>query len=502
MIKEDKMNQNGVVLTVVLMILIASCTGRPRNILETGDEPVIFPDYKEVTVPSNIASLNFKVLDTCESVFAEIAGGEKILRVSAKNKIIIPLRKWKRLLSRNEGGNLSVTVYMKQNGAWNKCKPFHIFVSEDPVDGYLVYRLIAPGYIAYAGMGIYQRNISDFEEHPIVSTELIPNTCMNCHSFRLNDPDNMLFHIRASNGGTMLIQDGTVKKLNTKTDEMISAGVYPFWHPSGKYVAFSVNKIYQMFHSVKEKRIEVFDTESDLVLYDVDASRIITDSIISSGSSFETFPAFTPDGRSLVFATTRARVLPEEYSDVRYDLCRVDFDPETGTFGDHADTLVLASALGKSVSFPRVSPDGKFLMYTLSDYGNFSIWHQSADLYLLDMQTGESGILNVNSEDTESYHSWSSDSRWFVFSSRRIDGLYTRLYIASIDENGVASKPFLLPQRDPDFYWDMMKSYNVPEWVTGPVDFNAYQLEEIYKGNTMKQVGYETLTTTTEKNEP
>lgn len=498
----NDMKRKSVFQAMVLMILIISCTGRPRDFLEISEYPVIFPDYQEVTVPSNIASLNFKVLDTCESVFAEITGGETTIRIAAKDKIIIPLRKWKRLLNRNKGGNLSVTVYVKQNGTWEKHRPFQIFISEDAADEYLVYRLIAPGYIAYADMGIYQRNISDFEERSVVSTQLLPNTCMNCHSFRLNDPDDMLFHIRASNGGTMLIQDGAVKKLNTKTEEMISAGVYPFWHPSGKYVAFSVNRIYQMFHSVKEKRIEVFDTESDLVLLDVAGNNIITDSIISSKSSFETFPAFSPDGRSLFFTSTRSRLLPAEYSDVRYDLCRIDFDPETATFGDHVDTVVSASAIGKSVSFPRISPDGKYLMFTLSDYGNFSIWHQSADLYLLDMQSGEYSILNVNSEETESYHTWSSDSRWFVFSSRRMDGLYTRLYIASIDENGKASKPFLLPQRDPDFYWGMMKSYNVPEWVTGPVDFNAYQLEEIYKGNTMKQVGYETLTNTEASIEP
>lgn len=55
-------------------------------------------------------------------------------------------------------------------------------------------------------------------------------------------------------------------------------------------------------------------------------------------------------------------------------------------------------------------------------------------------------IKEVNSDDTESFHNWSSNSRWFVFSSRRGDGLYTRLYLASMDENGVVGKPFLLPQ--------------------------------------------------------
>jgi len=102
--------------------------------------------------------------------------------------------------------------------------------------------------------------------------------------------------------------------------------------------------------------------------------------------------------------------------------------------------------------------------------------------------------LSVNSSETESYHSWSSSSRWFVFSSRRIDGLYTRPYIAYIDENGNAAKPFLLPQRDPNFYDEFMKSFNIPEFTKGPMDFDSYQLEKIYKNENSKQVGYENLT--------
>lgn len=134
--------------------------------------------------------------------------------------------------------------------------------------------------------------------------------------------------------------------------------------------------------------------------------------------------------------------MPEDYKKVRYSLCSIDFDSSRGTFGNKIDTLVSASSLGKSVSFPRPSYDGKYIMYTLSDYGNFSIWHREADLWLLDLKSGESrNITEVNSPETESYHNWSSNSHWFVFSSRRDDGLYTRLYLASIDDNGNVSKP-------------------------------------------------------------
>ena len=149
----------------------------------------------------------------------------------------------------------------------------------------------------------------------------------------------MLFHVRARRGGTFLIKDEAVEKLNTKTDQTISNCVYPYWHPSGNYVAFSVNKIYQMFHTSKEKRIEVFDTESDLVVYDLINNTLLTDSLISMKECFETFPAFSPDGRSLIFTSAKAKDLPDEYDEVKYDLCRISFDPETGGFGKKIDTL-------------------------------------------------------------------------------------------------------------------------------------------------------------------
>jgi hypothetical protein len=88
-------------------------------------------------------------------------------------------------------------------------------------------------------------------------------------------------------------------------------------------------------------------------------------------------------------------------------------------------------------------------------------------------------VSEANSDQTESYHSWSSNSRWFVFSSRRIDGLYTRPFIAFLDENGKAGKPFLLPQADPDYYERLLFSFNVPEFVSAPVDLNTSTIERL-----------------------
>ena len=133
----------------------------------------------------------------------------------------------------------------------------------------------------------------------------------------------------------------------------------------------------------------------------------------------------------------------------------------------------------------RPSYDGRYIMFTLSDYGNFSIWHKEADLWLYDIANNAIRQLDeVNSNDTESFHNWSSNSRWFVFSSRREDGLYTKPYLAMIDENGVISKPFLLPQRDPQsFYTYSTFTYNVPDFVKSPIQSNLREMERVIKSN-------------------
>ena len=131
-------------------------------------------------------------------------------------------------------------------------------------------------------------------------------------------------------------------------------------------------------------------------------------------------------------------------------------------------------------------------MFALAEYGVFHIWHHDADLWMIDLQaplSSSEGIRNprpvdeINSPDTESYHSWSSNGKWVVFSSRRDDGVYTRPFIAHIDENGKGTKPFELPCADPDYHRQFMKSYNIPEFMRGPVTIKPQSFADVLKGD-------------------
>ena len=465
-------------LPLWMLVTLLSCSDTIKIDQVVNKTPEIFPDYTEVVIPPNIAPLNFalkehrgkcRLLLTFESHQLEVKG--------EKGSFKIPESKWKKFVFSAQGKSIQVVVQVETEKGWIEYAPFSIQVAQEKVDSHLVYRLIDPGYELWNKMGIYQRDVESFEQSAIIENKMTESNCVNCHSFCMQNPEHMLLHMREKYSGTLLVNRDKIEKLNTKTKETISPLVYPSWHPSGKYVAFSVNTTKQAYHLNDKNRIEVYDEASDVVVYDVEKQEIITTNKLFSKEAFETFPTFSPDGKTLYFCSAEARPIPQEYEKVKYHLCSISFNPEERSFGSQIDTLYNAQKDGMSASFPRVSPDGRYLLYTISGYGNFSIWHKDADLHMIELATGVSRPLEeVNSEDVESYHSWSSNGRWFVFSSRRIDGLYTRPYIAYVSPEGEIGKPFLLPQKDTDFYQAFMKSFNIPEFVTSKVQIQGYQL--------------------------
>ena len=456
--------------------------------------PQIYPDYLGVTIPVNIAPLNFCMADErallVDAVVTDRHGNN--LHGQGEESTGFDLDDWRQLLGQNGGDSLSVTVSAKYDDGWHTYRPFSIYVSPDSIDYGICYRLIAPGHEVWSKMGIYQRDLSSFEERALIENTQFEG-CVNCHSFNRGNPDNMSLHIRGPHGATLLSKDdGTITAYDTKTDQTLGLCVYPYWHPSGRYIAYSTNVTKQTFHSAHQNRIEVFDDASDLQVYDIEKNELILSPLLKQETVYETYPVFSADGRSLYFCAARA--LPEgehQLDSIRYNLCRIDFDPATGNFGDSIDVIVDAVAQCKSVSFPRPSYDGRFLCYTLSDYGQFSIWHHEADLYLLDLSTGESRpMAEANSEDTESFHNWSSNSRWMVLSSRRDDGLYTRPYFCHVDAKGKVGKAFMLPQENPRrFYRERFLSYNVPDFIIAPSRFDGHKASRVINDESRTNFG-------------
>ena len=125
----------------------------------------------------------------------------------------------------------------------------------------------------------------------------------------------------------------------------------------------------------------------------------------------------------------------------------------------------------------------------MCDYGSFPVYQQSSDLYLMDLkaaeQTGKYKYrrLEINSDQSETWHSWSSNSRWIAFSSKMHSKLFTCSYLSYVDQSGKVYKPLLLPQKDPAFYDSCLKTYSVPELVIEPVEVRGEKLARLIRGS-------------------
>lgn len=484
-----------ILYTLLTLLTVSSCTMESvRDARQETAHPKIYPDYVGVTIPVNIAPLNFCMADEnallIDAVVTDKHGNS--LHSQGDESLDFDIDGWHKLLDNNRGENLTVTVSAKYEDGWHTYLPFFICVSKDSIDYGICYRLIEPGYEVWSKMGIYERDLSSFCERALIENTQFDG-CVNCHSLNRGNSADMSIHVRGPHGATLLRnKGGDFTAYNTKTAETLGLCVYPYWHPSGRYIAYSTNATSQLFHGSDHNRVEVFDTASDLQVYDVEKNELLLSPLLSKDSIYETYPVFSADGRSLYFCAACA--IPEnslKLDSIHYNLCRIDFDPATSRFGNRIDTIIYAEAQRKSISFPRPSYDGRFLCYTLSDYGQFSIWHHEADLYLLNLSTGDSRpMTGANSEDTESFHNWSTNSRWLVFSSRRDDGLFTRPYFCHVDAKGTVSKAFMLPQRNPRrFYRERFFSFNVPDFIIAPTHLNTYKACRIINDEYRKSFG-------------
>ncbi len=439
----------------------------------------ISPDYTDTVVPPNIAPLNFVIDHPADRYCVKISApaGQPVIISGREPEIRIPPDQWQAMLQANRGGEFYIDIFVEIENRWLQYKRITNRIANQDIDGYMVYRLLRPVYSMYRmdGLGFYQRNLSTFEESLILRNDSINGGCLNCHTFYKNSPDKMLFHFRSGQygSGSVLCSDETTLKLDTSTKFNASSAIYTDWHPDGEAIAFSSNKIRQFLHTVGENR-ELFDFHSDILIYTLKSNTVTTSPKISDPDRLETYPVWSPDGKWLYFCS--APQLPvERYKDVKYDLMRIAYDLETDTWGE-LETVISAAETNLSVTQPRFSPDGRFLVFCMCERGNFSIYQPSSDLYVLDIQTGVHRRLDINSDQTESWHGFSSNGRWMVFSSKRRDGLFARPYFTYLDSEGRFHKPLVMPQKNPRYYDTCINTYNLPSFVTGPVRLNSRQL--------------------------
>ena len=535
------------IIIALIAQLITACSATPSlptSYTEGKALPKIYPDYAGVTVPANIAPLHFHIDQDADTYVTRFAAGEDEWVVGGRD-VRPGIKRWRAMTAAALAAHspISVEVFMEHQGQWLRTQPFTIAVSPDSIDPYISYRLISPSYVTYEDLTLNQRCLETFDESLIygnmINTDEANGQCINCHHTQWYNPQRLQFHVRQHLGGTVVSYDGTTKKVDLKTDSTLSAGVYPTWHPRKPWIVYSTNMTGQSFHTRDPQKIEVQDTKSNLIFYDVETNEVTP--ITRDTTWLDCFPTWSPDGRYVYYVSAHWQRLDtvaldfefiQYYKAVQYNLYRIPFDEQTRTFGPR-QLMYDAVARNRSVTLPRISPDGRWLMFTEGRFGVFHIWHTDADLYMLDLTRAqpveevERDIITevpnphdpnepdiwkreradslrevigamvplpetihaaseVNSPDCESYHSWSSNGRWVIFSSRRTDGNFTRPFIAHHDGNGHFTRPFELPQDNPQYHREFIRSYNIPEFMSGPVTISPQEFAAVVKRDASK----------------
>ncbi len=492
-----------IVCALIAVLLLYACRDRKVTITQCSyiDRPVkVQPDYAGSVIPPNIAPLNFVIQQEGAGYFVRIFSekGKPIEIFTKRPVILIPKRAWHKLLDLNRGRQLNMDVYVEsrlgkssskgENIGWSRFQALTAQIAPEDIDTFLVYRRIRPGHITWRNMGIYQRNLSSFDESTILNNGYFKHGCVNCHTFCGNRAEKMLIGIRSAVYGSsaLLVQGDKVRKIGTKFG-------YTSWHPSGQVAAFSVNKVRQLFHSAASEVRDVMDFDSLMAYYLVDSKTVKTTPNLARKDRLETYPNWSADGRYLYFCSAPVTwsdrtVVPESYDQIKYDLVRVSYDLDRDRWGQ-LESVLSAEDTDLSILLPRISPDGRWLLFCMCDYGCFPVYRHSSDLYMIDLeaakQTGDFAYeqLDINSSESESWHSWSSNSRWIAFSSKRGSGVFTRIYIAYVDKNGKVHKPIRLPQKDPTYYESCLWTYSVPELITVSVRVTREKLGRVVRSS-------------------
>lgn len=472
-------------LTVVMAISFVSPLGSAHDhTVKLGRQPRLYPDYSQTVIPANIAPLNMLIMEDAERYTLRItAGNGTQIQISGRSRTIrIPISKWQAVLEASKGGQISAELTIRSEGRWFVFEPVTIYVAQEKIDRFIVYRTMHPTHQHVASqIKIVCRDLASFDQQVLIDGSRLDNACINCHSFPANRPDRMLIGVRSTSYGvvTLASSDGNAQKIAAKFG-------YTSWHPTGQLAVFSINNLPMFYHAARPEPRDTVDLDSMIAYFDPRTGSISTIPQLARKELLETWPCWSADGRYLYYCCAQrlwqdgTQVPPDTYNRIRYDLMRIPYDPNTGTWGQ-PELVLAADRLGQSIAMPRCSPDGRWISFCGCDYGFFPTWQEESDIYLLDLKSGAYRRLDILGQHSQSWHCWSSNSRFLVFSSKQQDGQFTRIMISFIDQQGNPHSPLVIPQADPGIYRSTLWAYNTPELLISAPRLSARSIYRVMR---------------------
>jgi len=488
-----------VVPVVLAALLVAGCDHDPGTqdiVGATGaalkitypQEATLFPP--EIVAPTFLWEDKTGDVDRWFIVVRDQAGGE-ILKASVDTPRWRPSEDdWKRIKHESLERDAEVAVagvnHARRARVLSSAR-VHVRTSKDEVRDSILYREVPLPFLTAVqdpSKIRWRFGTVDLEGGPPIILQNLP-VCGNCHSFADNgsvlgldvDYGNDKGAYAIMQVSTHMVMDD--QKIITwadykREDGELTFGLLSRVSPTGRYVISTV-KDRSVFVAVPDIWFSqlFFPIKGILVVYDRETKTFAALPGADDPTYVQSNAVWSPDGKEIAFARATAhhsgrldqknsalideKDVPEftvEKQPFRYDLYRIPFnDGKGGT----PEPLPGASGDGMSNFFPKYSPDGKWIVFCKAK--SYMLLQPDSELYIMPAAGGQARRLRYNTARMNSWHSWSSNSRWLVFSSK-VNTAYTQLFLTHIDDDGNDSPPVLLER-----FTSSDRAANIPEFV-------------------------------------
>ena len=328
------------------------------------------------------------------------------------------------------------------------------------------------------------RAVSDDKSH-VVMHDL--HTCANCHSFALNGKTLGIDMDGPQNDKGLYAMVPVSSRMTIRNQDMVSWASFPSENgspvrvgfmsqvsPDGRYVVTTTrppgttsSQFYYVSNFKDYRFLQVFyPTRGIIQWYDRTEKKLRPLPGADDPKYVQSNAAWSPDGKYLVFSRAEAKDPyradgkmaayandPIEVQ-IQYDLYRIPFN---GGKGGTPEPIEGASHNGMSNSFPKVSPDGKWIVFVQAKNGQ--LMRPDGKLYIVPAKGGKARLMNCNTPLMNSWHSFSPNGRWLVFSSKSRSP-YTQMFLTHIDEQGNDTPPILIENATA-----ANRAVNIPEFV-------------------------------------
>ena len=424
-------------------------------------------------------------------VAVELQGREKLVGELTRQQEWKPEPElWKSIKRYSRDAEARVTVIGANSAAPGKAlsgSSTVIHTSRDEVGALIFYREVPLPFIeAVKNLESIRWRLGDVGsgKPPPVVLDRLP-VCGNCHSFSRDGKslgmdvdyanDKGAYAITAVQKETVLSREKIITWSDyQRDDKQLTFGLLSQLSPDGRY-AISTVKDRSVFVPMADLRYSqlFFPVKGILAFYDRETKKFRALPGADNPELVQSNPNWSPDGKYVVFARAKAAKIPgaEQLKDVllpkhlvrdfiegkrgfQFDLYRVPFNDGEG---GEPEPVPGASHNGMSNYFPRLSPDGKWLVFTQAR--NFMLLQPDSKLYITPAKGGSPREMTCNTSKMNSWHSWSPNGKWLVFASKA-RGPYTDLFLTHIDEQGRDSPPVLLENFTSD-----RRAANIPEFA-------------------------------------